>query len=987
MLKSKVFLKKTKRGGILKIVREHYLRDDIACGYPICSKCSQNADSGMDIDHYDTNVVDNSESVANSKMKTNLNAPSVINTLSEGLSTIFSGQSQEHLLIPDTNVVLHQVDVLEDSKIRNVVILSTVLEEVKHQSLTIYKRLRDLIINPEKHFYVFVNEHHNETYVERVRGESANDRNDRAIREAGHWYASHLLQDGLELNVILLTNDRENKKRALMKTNSRLYVYTVREYISLIDGRDDLLEKLANIDQSDQLVGKEKFEYPAHVSPIELKQGLASGKYLKGGFRASRDNYLEGEAMVDGHEKPLFIQGRLHLNRAVNEDVVAVEMLDRKEWSYPSSLVLEDKAAVEDETSAVDDQKEAHEVRDKELVRPSAKVVGIVKRNWRQYCGMLQESVFTQTNRHLFVAAERRVPKIRIETRQAESLMGKRIIVVIDSWPKNSRYPQGHFVRTLGEIGDKETENEVLLLEHDIPHTEFSQRVLACLPDADWTASNDEIKRRTDLRHISVCSVDPPGCTDIDDALHCSQLPNGNFEVGVHIADVTHFVRPGTALDLEAANRGTTVYLTDRRIDMVPELLSSNLCSLRSNVDRLAFTCIWEITPDAETVSVRFMKSIINSKASLTYADAQGIIEDKARNDEIAQSLRNLNNLAKKLKAKRTEEGALSLSSPEIRFEVDSETHDPIQVQEKQLRETNSMVEEFMLLANVSVAKHIHKEFAQCAVLRRHPLPPYSNFDPMLAVCKAYGIAMDVSSNKSLADSLDKAVIPDNPYFNTMLRILTTRCMMQAKYFASGMMPEDDYYHYGLAMRIYTHFTSPIRRYADVLVHRLLAVAIGADASYPDLLNKHKTHELCQNLNHRHVMAQYASRASVGLHTQLFFKTRDLLEEGYVLTVRKNALQVLIPKYGLEGTLYVDRGDIKSSYDEEACTQTVAGHTFHIFDPVTVRVSLDSTNIQHQKLKIQLVSPKVKGLSVEEKYLPSNKTEKKVPRKKLKTHK
>ncbi|KAF6039600.1 DIS3 [Bugula neritina] len=545
----------------------------------------------------------------------------------------------------------------------------------------------------------------------------------------------------------------------------------------------------------------------------------------------------------------------------------------------------------------------------------------------------------------------------------------------------------GHFVRALGDIGDKETENEVLLLEHDIPHTAFSQRVLNCLPTADWTASDEEISKRKDLRDVTICSVDPPGCTDIDDALHCRVLPNGNFEVGVHIADVTHFVRPGTALDLEAANRGTTVYLTDRRIDMVPELLSSNLCSLRSNVERLAFTCIWEITPETETVNVQFTKSIIKSKASLTYAEAQSIIDDASRTDDVAASLRHLNNLAKKLKAKRIEKGALTLASPEIRFEVDSETHDPIQVQEKQLRDTNSMVEEFMLLANVSVAKKIYDEFSQCAVLRRHPSPPYSNFDPMLAVCKAYGIDMDVSSNKTLATSLENAVVSGNDYFNTMLRILTTRCMMQAKYFTSGMMPENDFYHYGLAMNIYTHFTSPIRRYADVLVHRLLAVSIGADASYPDLLDKNKTQAICNNLNHRHVMAQYASRASVGLHTQLFFRARNLLEQGYILTVRKNALQVLIPKYGLEGTLYLDSGNIKSTYDEEACTQTVSGHTFHIFDPVTVKVSLDSTNIQHQKLKIDLVEPQVEGLSLREGNSAENTSDKKTPRKKLKTNK
>ncbi|XP_075908339.1 exosome complex exonuclease RRP44-like [Petromyzon marinus] len=172
----------------------------------------------------------------------------------------------------------------------------------------------------------------------------------------------------------------------------------------------------------------------------------------------------------------------------------------------------------------------------------------------------------------------------------------------------------GHFVRSLGECGDKETETEVLLLEHDVPHQPFSQAVLACLPPPTFSITAEDQAGREDLRALSICSVDPPGCTDIDDALHCKPLDNGNTEVRVHIADVSYFIRPGNALDEEASLRGTTVYLCEKRIDMVPELLSSNLCSLRSNVNRLAFSCIWEMTPKAEIVSTRFTKSIINSK-------------------------------------------------------------------------------------------------------------------------------------------------------------------------------------------------------------------------------------------------------------------------------------------------------------------------------------------------------------------------------------
>ena len=264
-------------------------------------------------------------------------------------------------------------------------------------------------------------------------------------------------------------------------------------------------------------------------------------------------------------------------------------------------------------------------------------------------------------------------------TSQAATLATQRIIVAIDSWPRTSRYPVGHFVRALGRIGDKATENEVLLLEHDIPHSSFSEAVMDCLPEVTeerpWTITARDRAERVDCRHLDVCSVDPPGCTDIDDALHARPLPNGNLEVGVHIADVGHFIRPGTAVDREAADRATTVYLTDRRIDMVPCLLSSDLCSLRGGVERFAFSCIWEMTRGAEIVSTKFHKSVIKSRRAMTYEAAQDMIDDTGDESSLATSLRTLLALSKVLKQRRVDNGSLKfmkmkMGLPEEDWEV-----------------------------------------------------------------------------------------------------------------------------------------------------------------------------------------------------------------------------------------------------------------------------------------------------------------------------
>ena len=821
MIKSKTFLKKTRKGKVLKIVREHYLRDDLSCGSEACQECPE-------------------------PMQTDENSLVRLSSSPTSLSTVCT---DPHYVVLDTNIVLNQIDVLEisakDGGLTNVIILQTVLEEVRHRSSPIYKRLKDIIHDPSRHFYVFINEHHKETYIERERGESANDRNDRAIRTATSWYKIHL--STVNINVLLITDDADNFRKAC---EEYIETATIKEYVEGMKDSPMLVDKLNRTGSDNPDVNK-RFLFPEHLSPSQINIGIKSGSLLQGVFYLSRTNFQEGTVNCEGQDQPILLQGLEKLNRAVDGDVVAVQLLEKSKWTAPAEIVLEDKGYDPGDTLDQDKEVIDQAIKAKD-VQPTGRVVGIIRRKWRQYCGMLQENPSgANATMHIFVPAEKKIPKIRIETRQSAKLKGQRIIVAADAWPRHSRYPVGHFIRSLGPIGDKATENEVLLLEHDIPHSSFNEAVLDCLPSLPWVITPEDVEKRVDLRNVAICSVDPPGCTDIDDALHCIQLPNGNYEVGVHIADVSHFIRPGTAIDKEAANRSTTVYLTDRRIDMVPELLSSNLCSLRGNVERFAFSCIWEMNEKAETISTRFHKSIINSKAAMTYEQAQNKIDEANDQGELAVNLRNLLKLSKILKAKRIANGALLLASSEIRFSVDSETADPIDVQAKQVFETNSMVEEFMLAANISAATKIFQEFPDCAMLRRHPEPPVSNFDSLVKAGRQQGFEIRTDCGKNLADSLNAAVDPKNAFSNTMLRMIATRCMMQAVYMASGSVEEAEFKHYGLAVPIYTHFTSPIRRYADVIVHRLLAVAVDADVTYAELLDKKKTQEIANNINYR----------------------------------------------------------------------------------------------------------------------------------------
>ena len=966
------FHRKTARGKVRAVVRETYQRDDVPCGCIACEACASFVEHGT--------------------------PPPILDQ--HGTQNTYT--RKKHYVVVDTNVILHQMDVLESPVFTNVIIMQTVANEVRNHSMPLYNRLRTLLMDPDRRFWLFYNDFHQDTNVVRFADESPNDRNDRAIRQAAAYYTAHLRTHALPGHAdttVIVSEDVENVHKARVEG---LEACSVREYITGFQNAEQLSDLLSarTVDENRAPRGSRVFD--EYWPTTQLEAGYKAGTLHKGFFNANAYNFLEGAVRSEALSKPILLQGREAMNRAVDGDVVYVALLPQSEWKGASDAVLEAESAQRNDDARDSDNEdedvglEAQPETSGGDTQPTGRVVGIARRNWRSYVAHIDASsvneraLATLGPQTLFASpVDRKIPRIKIRTRQAQALLGCKILVTMDEWKSTSRYPEGHFVRSLGAIESKEAEQESLLLEFDVPYRPFSKSILACLPSEGdhWTvppkgeqdARSLAIWRdRVDMRAENICSIDPPGCQDIDDALHAKRLPNGNIEAGVHIADVSFFVRPDTPMDAEAASRGTTVYLVDRRIDMLPHLLGTNLCSLRPFVERLAFSTVWELTPSAEVVNVRFFKSVIASKAAFTYEEAQNRKDDLSLNDAITESIRLLNDMAIKLRRGRMEAGALNLASPEVRIHLDSaESSAPIDVEQKEMRETNSLVEEFMLLANTSVARRIYEAYPTTGVLRRHAPPPADNFETLQDILKKRrGMDLDVSSSGALAASLDRCADTRDPAFNTLVRILATRCMLSAEYFCTGSVPRNSFGHYGLAMDMYTHFTSPIRRYADVLAHRQLAAAIQYEPLPSNLYSKHYVDQVLDNVNKRHRLAQMAGRASVEFFVGLAISAKNaeqgadatkvgqerlLRADAYVVRTFRNGLAVFVNKYGLEGVITFP-GECQFDPDEYQVTipaslsQLGRDVTLGIFDRCTVEIGIEKDrNTKRGRTKMVLV--------------------------------
>lgn len=899
--------------------------------------------------------------------------------------------SNNIVFIPDAEAVLRQTDVISQAHpaVSDLLFLQTVLRTVRSRSAEIYEQVKTLLTTSieGKRSAIFSNDNHHETYVHRGQtGITDVEYNINLIVAAVKWLNEHW--KNIPLQAVILTDfepERYSEKSAPVMTIK-----------ALIEKNNDLLEFYAQLEEDDDamlidsnggtIVGdsamkQRRTRYPNYLPERTAKAGVKSGRYFQGTYHPSTYNITEATVTASLDVKDtskrtqVLIVGRENQNRSIDGDVVIVELLPKSEWRIPSNLVVEEEEADAIDSDAEDDElivtrrSKKNEQSNVTIGEPVAtgRVVAIAQRNWRPYCGTVSESSYNGGESALFVPIDRSIPKIRVRSRRVMQLIGKRVLVILDKWDRNSLHPSGHIIRELGSSDNVETETEVILIENGITTRKFSEAAMASLPDTSWKVTEDHCKSRWDLRDWTICSVDPPGCTDIDDALHFRRINDGEVEIGVHIADVTAFMAHDSPLDREAAERGCTVYLVDRRIEMLPALLSGNFCSLRGGEERLAFSALIRLDKKGDVVGVEFGRSVIKSSAALTYEAAQNRI-DKARavvrnggsvDDKVTVGLLGLAEVAKVLRARRMSAGALILASPEVKFKI-SEARDEItDVAMYQVRETNRMVEEFMLLANIVVAEKMLKQFPQCSMLRRHPKPSNEMFEPLIRAAKLAGYEVDVSNSKRLNDSLadidKKAKAKGDDYLGTLLRIIATRSMTQAVYFSSGEVSDPEYQHYGLAAPVYTHFTSPIRRYADVLVHRLLSACLGFSSLPTQLQNSQHMHRYAEAINQRHKCAQYAARASTLLHTVMLFRREGetLEEKARIIRIMGNGLVVLVPRYGVEGVVHVDDGI--GTVDETGGSMTLAdGKVFRVLGEVRVRIRIDSAPERMDKVIYEL---------------------------------
>jgi ribonuclease R len=575
--------------------------------------------------------------------------------------------------------------------------------------------------------------------------------------------------------------------------------------------------------------------------------------------------------------------------------------------------------------------------------RQEGEVVNVIKRKKLDFVGEIDN---TSTNFFL-IPDDRRVsfdvflPPKSIK----KEYLNKKVLVRVEGWDKKYKNPIGKVVKVIGNIEDHNTEINSILMDYGFA-PEFPKKVEEAANKITHNISNKEIEKRLDIRTTTTFTIDPKDAKDFDDALSVRKLKNENWEIGVHIADVSHYVEEGSIIDMEAIKRATSVYLVDRVIPMLPEVLSNDICSLKPNVDRLAYSVFFEINEKAEVINYKIEKTVIHSDVRLTYESAQEIINSKK--GTLVTELLLLDKLSKILRRKRQENGSINFESSEVKFILDDDNM-PIDVFFKESLSTNHLIEEFMLLANRTVAKHIGfpKKNAKPFVYRVHDLPDKERISTLNEIVKKFGHNIENNNPKVLSKSLNYLLnkVKGEPE-QQMVETLTIRSMAKAVYTTLNIG------HYGLAFDYYSHFTSPIRRYPDLIVHRMLNQYINKKPKENIDLEK-----ICKHCSEKEKIASQAERDSIKYMQVKFLKNKvGKVYDGIISGVTEWGLYVEITANKCEGLVKIS--SIKNDhyiYNEK--TYSITGYrtkkSYQLGEKV--RIKIQRADLEKKQMDFILV--------------------------------